>query len=459
MKFLNFLKPDKNRVSIMLYVVLTVILSYIGIQLLSFSTDIINWFTGFISRIYSWIYPAIIGIIIAYLMFPFVNLIFNQLTKSKKINEKIAKFLAILLAYSFIIALIVGFFYAIYISIGGQISKNTNLDQIMNFISQFANDDSKDANAFKISALLEQSGISVSYSVAAKIAEFVIIFKQWFYSFISGIGTTILSWSESIFSWGIGLILSLYLVKDADYFLSLGRRLYYIVFGHSVIGHRIKIILSVFDKTFKKYMKGQLLEAIFVAVLSIVLLAIFDIKYFLLIGIVSGVTNMIPYIGPVLGTVLAVVMGLLDGSVLHALIGFVIMFVVQQIDNNIMAPKIVGGMVGLHPVFIIISLIIGGKFGGLAGMVLAVPIAATVKLLFNMWYIRTGKDDEWTIFGSGITEEELDKEVDGEFKTKKPHELKHIKNLKSKLFKKSIFNKFADNDHDSESENNSDDGN
>ena len=436
MKLFNFLKPDKNRVSIMLYVVLTVILSYISIKLLGFSTDIINWITNFLKRIYNWVYPATIGIIIAYLMYPIVNIIFYKITKWKKVNEKLAKFISILVAYSFILLLIVGFFYAIYISIGGQISNNTNLDQIINFISQFANTDSMDANAFRISALLEQSGIHVSYSVASKIAEFIIIFKQWFYSFISGIGTTLLSWSESLFSWGIGIILSLYLIKDAEYFLSLGRRIYYIIFGNSRLGRRIKIVLSVFDKTFKKYMKGQIIEAFFVTILSVALLAIFGIKYFLLIGIVSGVTNMIPYIGPILGTVLDVVMGLLDASLVNAGIGFLIMLVVQQIDNNIMAPKIVGGMVGLHPVFIIIALIIGGKFGGLAGMVLAVPIAASVKVLFNMWYIRTGKSDDWTIF-SPISDDELEKEVDGEFSTKKKTTHRHIINLKSLLnFKK-----------------------
>lgn len=451
LKIFDFLKPDKNRFSIMIYAVLTVILSYAGIQLLSFSTDIFNWITGVFNKLYSWIYPAIIGIILAYLIFPIVNFIFKYISKIKYINEKIAKYLSITLAYLFIILIIFGFFYAIYISIGGQISNNTNLNQIITFISDFANTDSNDANAFKISALFEQAGINVSISVASKIAEFLSVFKQWFYTFISSLGTTLINLSESIFSWGIGLILSVYLVKDSNYFISLGKRIYFIIFGNSAVGRRINVVLTVFDKTFKRYIKGQCIEAFFVAVLSVFLLKIFGIKYFLLIGIVSGITNMIPYVGPIMGTLLAVVMGLLDGSISNAIIGFIIMVVVQQIDNNIMAPKIVGGMVGLHPVFIIVALIIGGKFGGLFGMVLAIPIAATIKLLFNQWYINTGKDDTWTIFRKDISDEDIEKEVDSEFKHKKPYHVKSLKLLKSlnKLNPASLGKKNNNNKNDS----------
>ena len=95
---------------------------------------------------------------------------------------------------------------------------------------------------------------------------------------------------------------------------------------------------------------------------------------------------MIPYVGPLVATVLAAIMGLLSGQPIKILYAIIAMQVVQQIDNNLLAPKIVGNSVGLHPVFTMMAILIGGTVGGLLGMLLAVPIAASIKVLFNNWY-------------------------------------------------------------------------
>lgn len=426
MKFFNFFKFDKNKLSIVLYVVLTVILSYLAIKFLSVSNDVLNYVSGLISKIYEWITPGILGVIIAYLMYPLVDLIFKKISKIKFINDNIAKYISITLAYLAIVVAILGFFYIIYVSIGGQLSNNTNLEQIVHFISNFANSDNSVQNASNVKELLHNNGINVSYEVAKYIADFISAFKTTIYSFISSFGNTLINLSESIFSMFIGVILSIYFIKDAEYFLTIGRRFSYILLGESKFAGRLKIIFSVFNITFKRYIKGQILEALCVSILSMILLLIFNIKFALLIAIVSGLTNMIPYVGPITGTILAGVMGLLDGNVNAAIIGIILMIIVQQIDNNILAPKIVGGMVGLHPVFIIIGLIIGGKFYGVFGMVLAVPVIATIKLLFNIWFHSTGKNDEWTLFKHKreIEEKKITEEIDNEFEannTEKEH--------------------------------------
>ena len=95
---------------------------------------------------------------------------------------------------------------------------------------------------------------------------------------------------------------------------------------------------------------------------------------------------MIPYVGPLVGTVLAAIIGLLSGFPIKAIYAIVAMLIVQQIDNHLLAPKIVGQSVGLHPVFTIMAILIGGKIGGLLGMLISVPLVASIRVLFNNWY-------------------------------------------------------------------------
>ena len=86
------------------------------------------------------------------------------------------------------------------------------------------------------------------------------------------------------------------------------------------------------------------------------------------------------------GTILAAIMGLLSGSPLKILYAIIAMLIVQQLDNHLLAPKIIGDSVGLHAVFTMMAILIGGNIGGLIGMLIAVPIAASFKVLFNNWY-------------------------------------------------------------------------
>ena len=86
---------------------------------------------------------------------------------------------------------------------------------------------------------------------------------------------------------------------------------------------------------------------------------------------------MIPYVGPIVGTVLAAIMGLLCGRPFK---------LIYAIIEMLLAPKIVGESVGLHAVFTMLAIIIGGNAFGLIGMLIAVPLAASFRILFNLWY-------------------------------------------------------------------------
>jgi predicted PurR-regulated permease PerM len=147
------------------------------------------------------------------------------------------------------------------------------------------------------------------------------------------------------------------------------------------------------------FFRGQLLVAIFVGVVSAIGLWIVGLPYWALVGLVSGLFNLIPLIGPIIGTVLAVLVATttdVSGGLLQLQPGLplaigsaVVLLVVQQIDNHVLSPNIVGRTVNLHPVTVLLGLLAGGTLLGLWGMLLAVPVMASLKILIlHVWDTR-----------------------------------------------------------------------
>ncbi|KZZ83404.1 MULTISPECIES: AI-2E family transporter [Bacillaceae] len=139
----------------------------------------------------------------------------------------------------------------------------------------------------------------------------------------------------------------------------------------------IKIFHDLYD-TLAAYIQGQLLVSIFVGTGCFIGFSIIGLDYALILGIVVSISNIIPYLGPFLGATPAVVIGLLDSPTKGLLAGLVVL-VVQQIDGNLLSPLIIGKRINTHPLTIILLLIGAGSFGGIIGMILAVPTYAVLK--------------------------------------------------------------------------------
>jgi len=143
-----------------------------------------------------------------------------------------------------------------------------------------------------------------------------------------------------------------------------------------------KKILNDIDRVLKRYITSQLLLSGVIGVLTFILLLILKVKFPLWISILNAILNIIPYFGPLFGAVPAVIVALLD-SPIKALWVIVGMFVIQQLEGDILAPKMTGDSTDMHPFVIIILLITGDNFGGFIGMILAVPIAVIMKVLYD----------------------------------------------------------------------------
>jgi sporulation integral membrane protein YtvI len=128
------------------------------------------------------------------------------------------------------------------------------------------------------------------------------------------------------------------------------------------------------------FIRGQLLVALFVGTVTTISLLILRVEFAVLVGMIAGIANIIPYLGPVIGIIPAVFFALLDGPG-KALWVIGVFTVIQQIESGIVTPRVVGKRVGIHPVFVMLSLMIGGRVFGILGMLIAVPSAVTVHIL------------------------------------------------------------------------------
>ena len=378
---------DKKLLKYSIYVTLTAIAIYLALTIMSNVGKIFTTTFNIIGAGLSLIKPLLIAIVIAYLLYPLTKFIENFLrtnTLYKIKNHSTRRVIAIVLAYLLIIGIVLALLWGIYFMIGGQLSKNTTITNIISDISLYLN-----TNSFSTSSIentLKNLNIPFIDNLQPYIIEIVNAIQNYIMINLGAMTSNIMSIGSSIASFFVAIIISIYILKDSEYFISLWKKLYYLIFRESRTGNKIEETFRLIHDVFSKFIRGQLLEAFFVGALSAIALSLVGIDYAIVIGLIAGICNMIPYVGPLVGTLLAAVMGLLSGRPIKVIYAVIAMLVVQQVDNNLLAPKIVGNSVGLHAVFTMMAIIIGGNVGGLIGMLLAVPVAASIRVLFNKWY-------------------------------------------------------------------------
>lgn len=174
-------------------------------------------------------------------------------------------------------------------------------------------------------------------------------------------------------------VLTAYLLQDYHGITERGRSLIPVDRREGVLA-----FLREYDASLSRYLRGQVLEAALVGVMTWIGLLVLGFPFSGLVGAVAGVFNLVPYLGLIVSLIPGVIIALLSGDVLLSLLKLALVFiVVQVIDSTVTGPRIVGGSVGLHPVWIMLAIAVGGSFFGFVGLLLAVPAALLIKLLFR----------------------------------------------------------------------------
>lgn len=140
-------------------------------------------------------------------------------------------------------------------------------------------------------------------------------------------------------------------------------------------------LLYKIDLQLGNYLRGQTLDAFIIGILSTGALILLGVKHALLIGAFAGLANLIPYVGPFCGAIVAILVNLIETGDLGSIFYIAMAFgVVQLLDNAVVQPAVIARTVNLPPLMVLFGVIIGGKFFGILGMLLSVPVVATIKV-------------------------------------------------------------------------------
>lgn len=199
-----------------------------------------------------------------------------------------------------------------------------------------------------------------------------------------GVMSSVVSVVSSVFSgivtFLVALIFSIYLLLDKEKIMAQAKR----VISTYLPGANTKIfyVLGTLNDSFHRFIVGQCTEAVVLGVLCMVGMAIFRFPYAIMIGVLIGFTALIPVAGAYIGAGAGAFM-ILTESPLKALLFLLFVVVLQQLEGNLIYPKVVGSSIGLPGIWVLAAITIGGGLMGIFGMLLAVPIVATIYRLLR----------------------------------------------------------------------------
>lgn len=327
-------------------------------------------FNSKIAEFKSIIQPFIIGGVLAYIInfiLKFYEDVVFEFKGMKKIQEKYKRTLAI--TFSYITALFILVVFIMFVL--PQVMES--IRGLANSIPQYVNSVTELITEFAKKQDIKQEHLSLIVDKWKEVINYIITFIS---EMAPVVGNFIFSIGSSILNIILGIIISIYILADKEKFIALSRKLVFSIFSEKA-SKRILEIASRSNDTFGKFLSGKILDSLIIGILTFVILIIFKMPYALLISVIIGITNIIPVFGPFFGAIPSTII-ILCVSPIKALWFIVIIIVIQQIDGNIIGPKILGDSIGISPFWILFSILIFGKLLGVVGMIIGVPVFAVI---------------------------------------------------------------------------------
>lgn len=331
--------------------------------------------------------PFIWGLVICYLLAPLMRVVERQifLPLSQKLYKKsrrsdgsrFARTMSVLLSELVLLAVLTALIYLIIPQLYSSIQNLVNnipvyVDTVTKWITQLL-EDFPELERYVIRTLGE-----VNETLMKWIQDTVL---PGLGSLISNVTSGVYYVIMGVYNLVIGIIVSIYVLSNLEQFAASAKRILYSVFSVEM-AKKIMEGLDFTDRTFMGFINGKLLDSAIIGLICYIVCAILRMPYALLVSVIVGITNVIPFFGPFIGAVPSAFIILLVDP-LKCLIFIVFIIILQQLDGNVIGPKILGSSVGINGFWVMFSIIIGAGFFGFWGMLLGVPVFVVIYTAIN----------------------------------------------------------------------------
>lgn len=342
-------------------VAVSIILFYLAISQVSIFTDKLD-------SIIVIMQPFIIGFSIAYIINFLLEFYENKVFETKyikRLNLKSKRGLGIVLSYItafFIISMVVKFL----------------LPQLIDSVVGLVNDIPTYINNVTelVSKAIKELNIEDQYSRTLmdnfnNLVNYIIRFVT---NLIPALGGFVAKIASSIWNVILGIIVSVYLLIDKEKLCALSKKVTYGLLPEDYANNLIKLVHKS-NYTFGRFLIGKIIDSLIIGILTFIILTIFKMPYTVLVSVIVGITNIIPFFGPFIGAIPSFIIILFVSPVQSVWFLLIILFI-QQLDGNVIGPKILGDSIGISAFWILFSILVAGKVLGLVGMIIGVPLFA-----------------------------------------------------------------------------------
>lgn len=337
-------------------------------KLLDNFTQIGEW----IGTLFSILAPFLVGLLIAYLLYMPCRGIEKLLKKTKKKSyiNKYARVLSVAIVYIIAILIIaIVLTFVIPAIIDSAIEFVNNIQNYYNEALQAI--DQLPAESFLKSDIITNAIKRIQDIDLERFTslESIINYLKGAFNIVSG-----------IFNAFVAFVVSIYILVERKQILNFLKRLSRAIFKKDTY-LKVGEYFNRSNEIFFKFLASQFLDAIIVGILVSIAMSIIGVRYAVLLGFMIGLFNLIPYFGAIIAVIVAAIITIFTGGIGQAIIMAIVVIVLQQIDANVINPKIVGSSLKMSPLLVIFAVTVGGAYFGVLGMFLAVPIIAVIKLL------------------------------------------------------------------------------
>lgn len=355
----------------------------VGAMLIFFIIFRFEKFTTALDMVVAVLMPFIYGLIFAYLLCPVYNFtvrnVYALLSRNRRPMRRaltIAKGIATIVALILFLVVIAGVLWMI---IPGLIDSIMHIVEILpgsmsHFIGWM---DAKTVNYPQVQSMINGWVNEITVNIVDYVEKTIL---PQYMDIATSISTGVFGILNGVKNFFVAIIICVYFLNSKDLFAAQSRKLILSLFS-AERAHEILKGAAFTNKTFGGFINGKLIDSLIVGVICFIVMSILNWEYPLLISCIIGLTNIIPFFGPFIGAIPSALLILMVDS-RQCIYFLIFVLILQQLDGNVIGPKILGDSTGLSSFWVMFAILVGGGLFGFAGMIVGIPIFAVLYAYF-----------------------------------------------------------------------------